>query len=220
MDAFIREVARTLPPFVLSGSGDFHHLTAAFLRNLRTPLHLVSFDNHPDWDIRPPHWACGGWVNRALELPNVRGVSVWGCGNFELKWPARLFGSRDRRLEVHSWTERYGTRGDLTRDNWQSAFLASLPAGDVYVTVDLDCLREDDMATNWENGLFTAGDVAWAIRTLRERANIIGGDICGAYSEPHYERRLQRFAAEWDHPKVTPRKPNVESLTTIWNALS
>jgi arginase family enzyme len=220
IEAFIREVASELPPFVLSGSGDFHHLTAAFLRNVRTPVHLISFDNHPDWDIRPPHWACGGWINRALELPHVRRATVWGCGNFELEWPARLFGSRDPRLTVHGWKERYGERGDLTRDDWRARFAEAVRAEDVYVTVDLDCLREDEMATNWENGLFTADDVAWAIRTLRERANIVGGDICGAYSPPVYARRLQRFAAEWDHPKVEGRKPSAEALGKIWSALS
>jgi hypothetical protein len=76
------------------------------------------------------------------------------------------------------------------------------------------------MATNWENGLFSADDVAWAIRTLREHATVVAGDICGAWSTPRYERRLQRFAAEWDHPKVTPRAPSVESLATIWGALT
>ena len=223
MDAFIAEVASELPPFVLSGSGDFHHLTAVFLRNVRTPVHLVSFDNHPDWDIRPPHWACGGWINRALALPNVLQAAVWGCGNFELNWPARLFGSRDPRLEVHAWQERYATRGDMTHDGWRdqfARFAGSLRGTDVYVTVDLDCLRTEDMATNWENGLFTADDVAWAISTLREHANVVAGDICGAWSPPRYERRLQRFAAEWDHPKVAARAPNVSSLATIWRALS
>ena len=69
-------------PFLLYGSGDFHYLTALRLRSVARPIVVVSFDNHPDWDVRPPKWGCGGWVNRALELPHVRHVSVWGCGNF------------------------------------------------------------------------------------------------------------------------------------------
>lgn len=59
-------------PFLLFGSGDFHHVTALRLRRISEPIVLVSFDNHPDWDVRPPKWGCGGWVNRALELPQVR----------------------------------------------------------------------------------------------------------------------------------------------------
>src|SRR5436190_8341051 len=68
VDAFYRELEGKLPRFVVYGSGDFHYLIALWIRQLVKPFVLVSFDNHPDWDIRPPHWACGGWVNRALEL--------------------------------------------------------------------------------------------------------------------------------------------------------
>ena len=230
MEAFIDEVVDDLPPFVLYGSGDFHHLAAAFLRKVRSPaLNVVSFDNHPDWDLRPPRWACGGWMKRALELPNVRRASVWGCGNFELNWPARLFGSRDRRLDVHGWVERYGERADcVTREDWRprfEQFAESLRGQDIYVTVDMDCLRAEEAMTNWENGLFTADDVAWAIGALRSVGSVVGGDVCGAYSLPVYARRLQRFAAEWDRPKLPPpdlakaRAVNTPAVQTIWPVL-
>ena len=84
MHAFIDEVVRGLPPFVLFGSGDFHHLTAALLRNISKPFNLVAFDNHPDWDRRPPYWACGGWMKRALELPKLERAIVWGAGGMAL----------------------------------------------------------------------------------------------------------------------------------------
>ncbi|HEX9502485.1 MAG TPA: arginase family protein [Thermoanaerobaculia bacterium] len=228
MQTFIRDVLGGLPPFVVYGSGDFHHLAAALLRKLPAkPFNLVSFDNHPDWDIRPPHWACGGWMKRALELPHLERAVVWGCGNFELNFPARIFGSR--RVEVHAWAERYPNRGQMTRNNWRTQFeefADSMRDRDVYITVDMDCLREEDAVTNWESGLFSADEVAWAIGVLRAHANVIGGDVCGAYSPPIYERRKQRFAAEWDHPKVTPPDPerarqvNTASLQIILPALT
>ncbi len=228
MDAFIAEVVPDLPRFVVYGSGDFHHLTAAMLRRVKSDaLHVVAFDNHHDWDRRPPRWACGGWMNRALDLPNVRRAVVWGCGNFELNWPNRMFGNH--RVEVFAWRERYPKRGTISRDNWRmmfERFAESLRDRDVYVTVDMDCLREDAAVTNWENGLFTAADVAWAIGELQRRSKIVAGDICGAYSTPVYERPRQRFAAEWDHPKVRDvdaaraREVNTRSLQTIWPALS
>lgn len=234
MEKFVHDVLIDLPPFVLFGSGDFHHLAAALLRNVRSPaFNVVVFDNHPDWDVRPPYWACGGWMNRALDLPGVRRTSVWGCGNFELNWPARLFGSRDRRLDVHAWAERYSPSvckrfGCISREDWRprfERFADSLRDQDVYVTVDMDCLREDEAVTNWENGLFTANDIAWAIRRLRSRTNVIGGDVCGAYSPPVYARKRQRFAAEWDHPKLPPRDVeraraiNTAALQIIWPPL-
>lgn len=229
MLTFVQEVVEGLPLFVLYGSGDFHHLSAALVGRLKPALTLVVFDNHPDWDIRPPHWACGGWVNRALELPQVRGVSVWGCGNFELNWPHRLFGNR--RVDVHPWAERYPRSffHSMTRDDWRSQFerfVDSLRSQDVYLSVDMDSLRAEEAVTNWENGLFTAHDLAWAIALLRSNANVIAGDICGAYSPPVYERRTQEFAAEWDHPKMPvpdldrARAVNTAAVQIIWPALT
>ena len=95
----------------------------------------------------------------------------------------------------------------MTRDNWRerfTRFAESMAGKPVYVTVDMDCLRAEEAATNWENGLFTAADVAWAIGLLRQSSKLVGGDLCGAYSEPQYARTFQRFAGRWDHPKLPP----------------
>jgi arginase family enzyme len=234
---FHQKVLIPLPAFVLYGSGDFHHLAGRLVRRVQGPVTLISFDNHPDWDRRPPRWACGGWVNRALELENVQKASVWGCGNFELNWPARMFANRrdlrSGRLEVHPWSERYGAatarRFDaMTRENWRTRFerfAAGLSKGRVYVTVDLDCLVADEAVTNWENGLFTAADVAWALRTLRGSAEVVGGDVCGAYSPPKLERWTQRLASGWDHPKISTIDPsmareiNMRAIAQIWPAM-
>lgn len=238
VDAFWREVEGRLSPFVLYGSGDFHYLAGVLLRRVKEPVTVVSFDNHPDWDIRPPHWACGGWVNRALEMPNVRCVSVWGCGNFELAWPSRLFANRralrNGTLRVHAWAERQKPAvrrrfNCMTREDWRGrfqAFAGGLADQDVYLTVDLDCLRAEEAVTNWENGLFTADDVAWALGELRASARLVAGDLCGAWSPPGYARWFQRFAGEWDHPKRPPVdgeravRVNQLALGRIWPALA
>ena len=93
--------------FVVYGSGDFHHVSALLVRRQPEPLTLVSFDNHPDWDIRPPRWCCGSWINRALDWAHVERVAVWGCGNFECWGWHRLTGNlravRSGRLSVHPW---------------------------------------------------------------------------------------------------------------------
>lgn len=225
-------------PFVLYGSGDFHYLTGLRLRRIAGPIVLVSFDNHPDWDIRPPKWGCGDWVNRALDLENVRRVSVWGCGNFECWWPHQIFGNRraerDGRLEVHPWADDRPVkdrqrRGAILRDNWRlrfDEFLSGLADETIYITIDLDCLQLKEAVTNWESGRFTVADLQWALGKLRERCRIIGGDICGAYSPPKYARRKQRFAAEFDHPKIpfpdvdAIHSVNASTLTKLWPALA
>ena len=235
---FYERVLTPLPAFVLYGSGDFHHLAGWLLRRVREPVTLVSFDNHPDWDVRPPRWSCGGWVNRALENRLVERAAVWGCGNFELGGPARLFGNRraikSGRLEVHGWAERFGAgvrrRFDcMTRENWRErfeGFVEKLAGSAVYVTVDLDCLNGEEAATNWENGMFRADEVAWAVGELRRRCRIVGGDVCGAYSRPRFERWTQRLASRWDHPRLAAvnetegKRRNMAALRVIWPALA
>lgn len=219
IEQFEREQGSLLPPFVIYGSGDFHHLTALWLRRLPRLTTVVSFDNHPDWDVRPPKWCCGGWVNRALELPRVRQVSVWGCGNSECWWPGRIFGNnkaeRAGRLEVHPWADTRSARdqqrqGAILPSDWRekfARFVEGLAGAEVYVTVDLDCLRPEEAVTNWESGRFSLDDVAWAIELLGRGSRIVGGDICGAWSPPRYARWKQRFASEMDHPKLPRRDP-------------
>ena len=224
--------------FLLYGSGDFHHLTALRLRAVAEPIVLVSFDNHPDWDVRPPKWACGGWINRALEVPNVRHASVWGCGNFECWWPHQIFGNRRGEragiLEVHPWADdRAGKdrqrKGAILHDNWRERFeeFSKRVAGqNVYLTIDLDCLRLEEAVTNWESGRFTVADLEWALQSLRQSSRIVGGDICGAYSPPNYARWKQRFAAEFDRPKLgalnleQARPINVATLEKLWPSLA
>jgi arginase family enzyme len=225
IDKFYREFESRLAPFLLYGSGDFHHLSALWIRRVAQPLIVVSFDNHPDWDIRPPKWCCGGWINRALELPHVRRVSVWGCGNFECWWPRQLFGNRRAeragRLEVHPWADQRPMkdrqrRGAILRENWREhfeGFVRNLDGANVYVTIDLDCLAAGEALTNWESGRFTVADLEWALPMLRESCRIVAGDICGAFSRPVYARWKQRFASEMDHPKL-PR-PNAQEIQRI-----
>lgn len=224
-------------PFLLYGSGDFHYLTALRLRRIAGPVAIVSFDNHPDWDVRPPKWGCGGWVNRALELSHVRRVSVWGCGNFECWWPHQIFGNRRAEragvLEVHPWADDRPMKdrerkGAILRDNWRARFeqfVRTVSAENVYVTIDLDCLRPEEAVTNWEAGRFTTADVEWALTRLHESSRIIAGDICGSYSKPSYTRWKQRFAAEFDHPKIQLPPPdeisaiNLAALEKLWPLL-
>jgi hypothetical protein len=230
--------ANLASPFLLYGSGDFHYLTALRLRRIAGPIVLVSFDNHPDWDVRPPKWGCGGWVNRALELSNVRRVSVWGCGNFECWWPHQIFGNRRAEragiLDVHPWADDHPARdrerrGAILRANWREHFeqlFETVGRKNVYVTIDIDCLNASEAVTNWEAGRFTITDLEWAVGKLRESSQIIGGDICGAYSPPNYARFKQPFAAEFDHPKIELpavariHAINLASLERLWPLLS
>jgi len=236
IEAFYRYIEPHLRPFVLYGSGDFHHLTALLLRRLSESFTLIVFDNHPDWDIRPPRWSCGGWVNRALELPRVERVIVWGCGNFELEFPSRVFAPHRRlrtgRLQIRPWAERLRRSTQrrfrcMNKSDWQdvfSGYAQELSGRRVYISIDLDCV--ESAITNWESGFFTAGELQWAIGQLCKTCRIIGGDICGAYSPPSYASWWQKLAARWDHPKLIPVEldkaiqSNRALLQVLWDALT
>lgn len=239
VERFFRERKSDLAtPFLLYGSGDFHYLTALRLRSVAEPVVLVSFDNHPDWDVRPPKWACGGWINRALEVSNVRLASVWGCGNFECWFPHQIFGNRRAErtgiLEVHPWADDRSSKdrqrkGAILRENWRDHFgdfSKRLAEQNVYVTIDIDCMRIEEAVTNWESGRFTVADLEWALGKLRQCSRVIGGDVCGAFSPPHYARWKQKFAAEFDRPKLAPpkleiaRAINLASLQKLWPFLA
>jgi arginase family enzyme len=236
IDAFAARHAHDFRPFTLFGSGDFHHLSAVWTRQFDEPFTLLSFDNHPDWDIRPPKWSCGAWINRALENPLIRDVAIWGCGNFECQLPGRLLGNasaaRAGRLQVHPWARsevRYPAwLHPITMETWRDQFTAwaKAHAGQrIYVTIDIDCLNANEAVTNWENGDFTCEHLVWALGALREHATIIGGDLCGAWSAQKYATPFQRFAGWFDHPKIPA--PSVEVQLThnlpilekIWPAL-
>jgi arginase family enzyme len=238
VEEFYREFTERVSAFLLYGSGDFHYLSALWLRRIAQPFVLVSFDNHPDWAITPPKWACGGWINRALELDQVQHIAIWGCGNFECWWPHNIFANRSAEraglLEVHPWADDRPVKdrqrpGAILSENWRDAFeqfAAKYAGANVYVTIDLDCLRDDEAVTNWENGSFTVDDLEWALAKLREQSRIVGGDICGAYSAPRYARWTQEFASNWDHPKLDLpsaekiRQINFATLDRLWPALA
>jgi arginase family enzyme len=231
--SFYTKFSEHFRPFILSGSGDFHHLTAVFVRQVKEPFAILSFDNHPDWDVRPPHWSCGAWVNRALENPLVQQVAIWGCGSFECCLPWRVLGNRSAcrsgRLRVAPWRSEGKNYPSwlhpISSSNWRASFaqfVESILTRAIYVTVDLDCLGENDAITNWENGRFALSDLVWAITLLRQKVRIAGGDLCGAFSTMRYGSGFQAIAGRFDHPRqrsVTDderRSINLRALETIW----
>jgi arginase family enzyme len=233
--AFQAGHAAEFRPFTLFGSGDFHHLSAVWTRQFDDDFLLLSFDNHPDWVTAGPKWSCGGWINRALENRNVRGVSVWGCGSDDCDHSERSRGARRAaetgRLAVHPWhkpRENYphwllpttpeAWRAELT--DWTARHASEK----IYITIDLDCLAATEAVTNWDAGRFTVDDLVWALGLLRGNMNLIGGDLCGAYATPAFSGTFQRFASWWDHPKgkidTSQRDAiNQTAFARIWPAL-
>lgn len=216
------------PEIVFVGSGDFHHLTYAFLQRVEEPLTVIHFDNHPDWVRFPRTVNCGSWVNRALELEHVRRVVTIGPCSDDLANPevktANLAAVRAGRLEVYAWqalpTRLWGTPVDgpgvcthgprllwrnLATEPW-SDFLeelcSGLPPCPLWITIDKDVLVGKEAVTNWDQGAMTLAHVVEAVATLAEHRAILGVDVCGDYSKPRFRDPFRTFLSLTDRPRT------------------
>jgi arginase family enzyme len=233
-----RLTALTPPPgqgplVTFYGSGDYHHLATMLIASVAEPVTVVHFDNHADWVRVPATHNCGGWVNRALALQQVKRVITLGICSDDLVRPQLKSGNvaalASGRLEIHAWrappSRVWGRIGDgpghsrigrhivwncLAELNWPDfldALAARLPTEAVWVTIDKDVLRLADAATNWDQGGMPLDALLTALKRLAATRRIVGVDICGEYSPPRFFNPIKRIAAWLDHPRALPARP-------------
>lgn len=233
-----RLAALTPPPgrgplVTFYGSGDYHHLAAMLIAAVTEPVTVVHFDNHADWVRVPATHNCGGWVNRALALPQVERIVTLGICSDDLVLPQLKSGNVPAlaagRLEIHAWrappSRVWGRIGDgaghrrigrhlvwncLADQDWPAfldALIARMPTEAVWVTIDKDVLRSADAATNWDQGEMPLDALLTALRCLAAARRIAGVDICGEYSPPRFSNPIKHVAAWFDHPRAAPVPP-------------
>lgn len=230
------------PEVIFYGSGDFHHLTAAFLLRRMTPVTVIHLDNHPDWVTFPGTFNCGGWVNRALETPNIARVITIGPCSDDLAWPqlkgANLAAIASGRLELYPWRHppsrlvpglpraaglpcvgNHLPWHNVGGDAW-TGFVADLarriPTRDVWITLDKDVFSSDEAVTNWDQGEMRLSHAEALVTAIAERHAIVGVDVCGDYSPPRLGdpwRRLLAFMDRACRPPVTPPPHAVNAET-------
>ena len=214
-------------PVTFLGSGDYHHLTAALVSEVRKPFSIVHFDNHPDWVRLAPGYHCGSWVNRVLELRRVRRVVTIGPCSDDLDRPdikgGNLGALRDGRLVLLPWqhvpTKSWISPGagaghfyadgrihwrclaSLPRETALSIILNAIPAGEVWLTIDKDVLNASDAATNWDQGGMPLDFLLAAVERIARRHPVVGADICGEYSPPQFRNWLKWREARSDHAR-------------------
>jgi hypothetical protein len=238
--AFWRGVPRRSgPPLVLLGSGDFHHLTAAFVAAAEGPLTVLHFDNHPDWCWTLPRRHCGSWVNEALAMAHVERVVTIGPCSDDLVRPDRKGGNlqalSDGRLELFPWRHPPSQvrrsilsgaghdAGDglirwrnLADGNWTEfldELMGRLPTERIWITVDKDVLPLAQAVTNWDQGDLPLDNLIKAIRRLAGRFKIVGADICGDYAPIRHHNPFKFVEARLDQPraKVPDLKINADT---------
>ena len=223
--------------FTLLGSGDFHHLTLALLEQHQKPLTLVLFDNHPDW-IRPPHqYHCGTWVYAAARLPQIARIVIIGLESGDLAGKKFLTGDvvsfEQEKIVLlpYSLVEaQVGVSNQLV--SLQSKLKLDFKAGiqeimdaivteDVYISIDKDCLRQEDAVTNWEHGSLPLDTVTECIKTINALHSIVGADTVGDYSAPTFFSPFKWIGSWLDRPanallmKSQLKAKQVNSLANI-----
>ena len=214
------------PEIFFVGSGDYHHLTPAFLADVREPISLIHFDNHPDWVRLAPRRHCGSWVNRALKLKQVQRIVTLGPCSDDLHNPqlrgGNLAALRRGDLQLFPWqhapSKVWGRIGDgaghrqqedhlhwrnLADENWPEflgQLIHSLPTDAVWITIDKDVLASADAATNWDQGAMRLSHLLQAVRALAAHKRIIGIDICGEFAQPAFSNAFKRWEARSDQP--------------------
>ncbi|MDD5108468.1 MAG: hypothetical protein PHC29_03040 [Candidatus Omnitrophica bacterium] len=104
---FLDPAEKKYPTFL--GSGDFHHISEVLTSQINEPFSLIVFDFHPDWDILPPHFACGSWIATALKNKNISKCILIGAGSSDLSFPAlqtaNLGALVGNRLEIYPYRQ-------------------------------------------------------------------------------------------------------------------
>lgn len=190
---------------VLLGAGEYHHLSAALLLSLRAggsrPA-VVVFDAHPDWSIAPVGYLhCGSWLPEVLAMPHVRAVALVGVGSLAsrglLKAPvlhAVVPAARSGRLRVYpvlrataEELRSAGWPGDtLSLEDDQEAVAGDLlefvRGGPVYLSIDKDVVRPDELPGNWGDGQIEGDRLLRLVARLASERELTGADVCGEYA--------------------------------------
>src|SRR5262249_35799045 len=150
----------------------------ALVKRQPRPINLLVLDNHPDWMRRVPFLHCGTWLHHAARLPRVRRVfHVGGEVDFDNSWrwlaPWSLLRSGKmvvlpavRRFRGGAWAQVTHTplrpHPETPVDHERltellAPFREELARHPLYISLDKDVLRREEVAVNWDSGKLELG---------------------------------------------------------------
>ncbi len=143
-------------------NGNYHYMSALFLDMVKEPFSLVVIDHHPDMQ-RPMFdiLSCGGWVMDVADHNEfVRDIHVVGADENLIE----ELGEEDcERAEFYEFDE----------------FNISFVQNPIYLSIDKDILRRDELITNWDQGDVTIEQLLELVKELAASGRLIGVDVCG-----------------------------------------
>jgi hypothetical protein len=213
------------PGVTLYGSGDFHHVSLALLRRLRTPVNVLVLDNHPDWMRGLPFLHCGTWLYHAAQLPHVgKVIHVGGAVDFDnaFRWMApwdllhtgkiTVVPSR-RPFRCGRWAgvanEPLRARPDVPAsperiEEILQPFRHELAGRPLYVSVDKDVLVAQDAVVNWDSGYLGLAEVTTVLEIALgwARGRLVGADLVGDWSPVRMRGWLRHLLHLTEHPAL------------------
>lgn len=92
------------------GSGDFHQISEILISGFSQQFSLIIFDFHPEWDIWPPRFGCGSWLNQVLKRKNILKVLLIGVSSEDISTfninSGNLKSLRENRLELYPYAHK------------------------------------------------------------------------------------------------------------------
>lgn len=202
---------------VFLGSGDFHHLSLPLVErcarlNKRAGLRVVVLDNHPD-NMRFP-WGvhCGSWIHHVARIPEVAQVHIIGITSGDLglahAWEHKLGSLLAGKISYWStgvdtrWARWLGLKAHFhSFPDRQSLILAACAAlraerRPTYCSIDKDVLSQEEVHTNWDQGVLRRADVAAIVSALQ--GCVVGSDVTGDVSVWRYRTAWKRWLSSAD----------------------
>ncbi len=156
-------------------NGNYHYISALYTGMIKEPFSLVVLDHHPD--MQAPMFdilSCGGWVLDVIKNnPFVRDIHIIGADRGLID---ELDEKDKKRAIFYDLEDVFYDNGTIRLPDTENP---------VYLSVDKDVLKRDEIITNWDQGDMTTERLMDFVRALfiTEKKNfgrnIIGVDICG-----------------------------------------
>ena len=206
-----RELTERLSPYPLLGvhfldSGNYHYLTRLLTSRLETDYALLFYDHHTD--MQPASFdllSCGSWAKECLEAdPHLRKMVCVGPPEETLaQIPDHL--AHDPRLTCISESDFLADPGLVGE-----ALPADLP---LYLSIDKDILRPEDILTNWDQGSVSLDYLCEHLATLLPGRELLGVDICGLIpiSDPACTSLGQSLQPASDHRLLQVLSPFIKA---------
>jgi hypothetical protein len=156
------------PALTLYGHGEYHHYTyglCSVLADRKSPSYAyIHIDQHHDmWSDSHNMLHCGRFTRSLLKDSNAQKVVLLGINTVDYHCAGKdiLYIRHENR-----YLERV------------KGILNNIPK-DVYISIDLDVLKYDEMQTHWPKGKMTFSELETTLKTLLTEKNLIGADILG-----------------------------------------